>query len=92
MRSDFVVGFDLDMTLIDSRQGVGEVYRMLAGETTTHEASAAACRLLGLQPTPRRKSGKPLPHVSELSHEEQLKLEDQNVVACLKYARESLGM
>jgi hypothetical protein len=38
------------------------------------------------------QSRKPLPHVSQLSHEEQLKLEDENVAACLKYAHEHLGM
>ncbi|NUV50253.1 HAD family hydrolase, partial [Streptomyces sp. CAI-78] len=28
-----VVGFDLDMTLIDSRPGIGAAYRVLAAET-----------------------------------------------------------
>ncbi len=30
-----VVGFDLDMTLVDSRRGIGAVYRALAAETGT---------------------------------------------------------
>src|SRR5258705_11438632 len=46
MRSDFVVGFDLDMTLIDSRQGIGEVYRMLTAETgVLIDADLASSRL-----------------------------------------------
>jgi phosphoglycolate phosphatase len=46
MRSDIVVGFDLDMTLIDSRQGVGEVYRALTGETGVFiDADLASSRL-----------------------------------------------
>jgi phosphoglycolate phosphatase len=41
-----VVGFDLDMTLIDSRQGIAEVYRMLADETGVPiDADLAASRL-----------------------------------------------
>jgi DNA repair protein RecN (Recombination protein N) len=36
-----------------------EIARMLAGETITQEARAAASRLLGAQPAPRRRSGKP---------------------------------
>jgi sugar phosphate isomerase/epimerase len=38
------------------------------------------------------KSSKPLPRISQLSHEEQLRREDQNVVECLKYAREKLDL
>lgn len=38
------------------------------------------------------KSAKPLPHISQLSHEQQLRIEDQNVAACLKYAHKHLGM
>jgi sugar phosphate isomerase/epimerase len=38
------------------------------------------------------KSAKPLPRISQLSHEEQLKVEDHNVIACLQYAREKLGL
>jgi hypothetical protein len=38
------------------------------------------------------KSVKPLPRISHLTREEQLKVEDQNVIACLKYARETLGL
>lgn len=34
----------------------------------------------------------PLPTMSQLSHDAQLKLEEQNVVACLKFARENLGL
>jgi 3-oxoisoapionate decarboxylase len=34
----------------------------------------------------------PLPQVSQLSHERQLDLEEQNVIACLKYAHEKLGL
>jgi DNA repair protein RecN (Recombination protein N) len=36
-----------------------EIARMLAGETITQEARAAAARLLGLEPSPRRRSAKP---------------------------------
>ena len=46
MYSDLVVGFDLDMTLIDSRQGVGDVYRTLAAETGVPiDADLASSRL-----------------------------------------------
>lgn len=33
-----------------------------------------------------------LPKMSQLSHEQQLKLENDNVIACMKAARESLGL
>jgi sugar phosphate isomerase/epimerase len=36
-------------------------------------------------------SAKALPTVSHLSHAEQLKAEDDNVIACLQYANEKLG-
>jgi phosphoglycolate phosphatase len=46
MRGDLVVGFDLDMTLIDSQQGVGEVYRALTAETGVPiDADLASSRL-----------------------------------------------
>ena len=46
MRNAFVVGFDLDMTLLDSRQGVGEVYEVLAAETgVLIDADLASSRL-----------------------------------------------
>jgi sugar phosphate isomerase/epimerase len=35
---------------------------------------------------------KPLPHISQLAHSDQLRVEDQNVIDCLKYARENLGL
>jgi hypothetical protein len=38
------------------------------------------------------KPAKLLPRISQLSHAEQLKMEDQNVVDCLKYARARLGL
>lgn len=38
------------------------------------------------------KSVKPLPLVSRFSHKEQVKLEDENVAACLKYAHDNLGI
>jgi sugar phosphate isomerase/epimerase len=38
------------------------------------------------------KSPKPLPRISHLPHEQQLKVEDENVIACLKYANENLGL
>ena len=46
MRSDLVVGFDLDMTLIDSRQGIGEVYRTLTTETGVFIDADLACSRL----------------------------------------------
>jgi pyridinium-3,5-biscarboxylic acid mononucleotide sulfurtransferase len=42
-----VVGFDLDMTLIDSRPGIGAVYDLLAAETGVHIDSALATSRLG---------------------------------------------
>jgi len=38
------------------------------------------------------KSAKPLPRVSQLPHEQALKVEEQNVVDCLQYAREHLDL
>ncbi len=38
------------------------------------------------------KSAKPLPQISQLSHDQQVRVEDQNVAACLKYAHEHLDM
>lgn len=38
------------------------------------------------------KSAKPLPHISQLSHDQQVRVEDQNVAACLKYAHKHLDM
>lgn len=38
------------------------------------------------------KSAKPLPRVSQLTHEQALKVEEQNVVECLHYARENLNL
>jgi sugar phosphate isomerase/epimerase len=38
------------------------------------------------------KSSKPLPQVSQLTHEEQMRAEEQNVVACLRYAHENLAL
>jgi sugar phosphate isomerase/epimerase len=37
------------------------------------------------------KRGKPLPRISQLGHEEQLRIEEDNVQACLQYAREKLN-
>ncbi len=38
------------------------------------------------------RSPSPLPRISQLSHEEQLRIENANVVACLRYAREHLDL
>lgn len=38
------------------------------------------------------KSAKPLPRISHLAREEQLQIENQNVIECLKYARETLSL
>lgn len=44
--SDLVVGFDLDMTLIDSRPGIKAVYERIAGETGVEiDADAIITRL-----------------------------------------------
>jgi hypothetical protein len=40
----------------------------------------------------QHQSFSPLPHVSQLPHDKQRQLEDQNVIACLKYAHENLGV
>jgi hypothetical protein len=37
-------------------------------------------------------SAQPLPVVSNLSHEQWLKVENDNVIACLKYGRERLNL
>jgi len=38
------------------------------------------------------RSSKPLPRISHLNREEQLQMENQNVIACMKYAQEKLGL
>ena len=38
------------------------------------------------------KSLSPLPHISHLTREEQLQRENENVIACMKYASEQLGL
>jgi sugar phosphate isomerase/epimerase len=38
------------------------------------------------------KSAQPLPTISQLPHNEQLKVEDNNVIACLKWSRENLAL
>jgi phosphoglycolate phosphatase len=43
----FTVGFDLDMTLIDSRPGIKVTYDLLAGETGTYIDSGLAITRLG---------------------------------------------
>ena len=40
----------------------------------------------------RQRPKQPLPKVSQLSHADQLEAEDQNVIACLKYAHENLEL
>ncbi|GAA0270456.1 HAD family hydrolase [Cryptosporangium japonicum] len=42
-----VIGFDLDMTLIDSRPGIGAVYDALAAETGVHIDTALVTSRLG---------------------------------------------
>jgi sugar phosphate isomerase/epimerase len=37
-------------------------------------------------------AAKPLPRISQLSHEEQLRVEEENVKACLRYGREKLEL
>jgi hypothetical protein len=50
-----------------------------------------ARRLAEMLALVRSKAGKkPLPRISELSKEEQLQCEDDNVRKCLRYAREKL--
>ena len=52
----------------------------------------------GLYPGPHlalrrdRQFREPLPRIAHLSHAEQLQVEDQNVIDCLTYARERLGL
>jgi 3-oxoisoapionate decarboxylase len=40
----------------------------------------------------RTKGSKQLPYISQLSPADQLKAEDENVLGCIKYARENLGL
>jgi 3-oxoisoapionate decarboxylase len=40
----------------------------------------------------KQASTQALPRISQLSHEEQLRVEDQNVAACLRYAGEHLSL
>jgi phosphoglycolate phosphatase len=46
MSAPLVVGFDLDMTLVDSRPGIAAAYRALTAQTGVHvDADAAVARL-----------------------------------------------
>jgi phosphoglycolate phosphatase len=47
MRAPLVVGFDLDLTLIDSRPGIAATYRALAARTGVFIDAEAAVRRLG---------------------------------------------
>jgi len=47
MRAPLVVGFDLDLTLIDSRPGIAATYRALAARTGVFIDADAAVRRLG---------------------------------------------
>ncbi len=40
----------------------------------------------------KEQAAQSLPHVSQLSHEEQLRIEEENVVSCLRYAHEKLNL
>ncbi len=40
----------------------------------------------------KERRPQPLPQVGQLSHQEQLRVEEQNVVTCLRYAHENLGL
>jgi 3-oxoisoapionate decarboxylase len=53
----------------------------------------ALCRLeRTLRFVQENKTSHPLPRVSHLSYEEQRRREDENVMACLQYARENWGV
>ncbi|MBV8896724.1 MAG: TIM barrel protein [Acidobacteriaceae bacterium] len=40
----------------------------------------------------KQRSHEPLPRISQLSHDQQLRIENDNVVKCLQYAREHLAL
>ncbi|MFL6350780.1 MAG: sugar phosphate isomerase/epimerase family protein [Bryobacteraceae bacterium] len=40
----------------------------------------------------KEQSSQPLPRVAQLSHESQVRVEEENVVSCLRYARETLNL
>ncbi|HZS53501.1 MAG TPA: TIM barrel protein [Bryobacteraceae bacterium] len=40
----------------------------------------------------RQRSPKPLPQISQHTHDEQLKVENENVIACMRYAHEHLEL
>lgn len=40
----------------------------------------------------KNQSSQPLPRVAQLSHESHVRLEEENVVSCLRYARENLKL
>lgn len=40
----------------------------------------------------KEQSSQPLPHVAQLSHESHVRLEEENVASCLRYARETLKL
>jgi sugar phosphate isomerase/epimerase len=40
----------------------------------------------------KEQSSQPLPRVAQLSHDSHIRLEEQNVVSCIRYARETLKL
>jgi hypothetical protein len=40
----------------------------------------------------KEQSSQPLPRVAGLSHDSQVRLEEENVVSCIRYARETLKL
>lgn len=40
----------------------------------------------------KEQSSQPLPHVAQLSHDAHLRLEEENVASCVRYARENLKL
>jgi len=59
---------------------------------TTFPDRSGACLARTLRMVRDRKDPRPLPVVSGLSHDVQLRLEEDNVKQCLNYAREHLGL
>ncbi|MGR8009921.1 HAD family hydrolase [Streptomyces hypolithicus] len=60
------VGFDLDMTLIDSRPGIRAVYQVLAAETGTHIDAELAVTRLGPPLEQEMACWFPAEHVEEM--------------------------
>ncbi|MFC1433394.1 HAD family hydrolase [Streptacidiphilus sp. N1-3] len=79
----FTIGFDLDMTLIDSRPGIGKVYDLLSAETGTFIDSGLAVGRLGPPVEQELAHWFPAEGVREAANRYRALYADHGVADCL---------